>query len=239
MFKFLKQKSLYTENGKNIIISLGGSIIAPAEISEKYLKDFSSLINSYIEHGYRFMIITGGGNVARIYINKAKDAGIKNNDDLDYIGIAATRLNAELLRSTFTNNAYEKIVMDPDVLPNTQKPVLVGGGFKPGNSSDLAAVHAAKNLHANTVINLSNIEYVYDKDPRKFTDAVPIHNISWVEFRKLLPVEWDPGLNAPFDPIAAKKAEELGIEVAIMNGNNLENLKNYLDGKEFVGTRIS
>ena len=88
------------------------------------------------------------------------------------------------------------------------------------------------------IINLSNIDYVYDKDPRKYPDAVRIEKISWADFRTLLPSEWDPGLSSPFDPIAAKEAEYLGIEVAIMNGKNIENLKNYLDGQEFLGTVI-
>jgi uridylate kinase len=89
------------------------------------------------------------------------------------------------------------------------------------------------------VINLSNIEYVYDKDPKKYPEAKKIERSSWGEFRKLLPTEWISGLNSPFDPVAAKKAQELGIEVAIMNGRNIENLKNYLEGKEFKGTIIS
>jgi uridylate kinase len=59
-----------------------------------------------------------------------------------------------------------------------------------------------------------------------------------VDFRALLPKEWTSGLNSPFDPIAAKEAESLGIEVAIMNGRNTENLKNYLNGKKFIGTII-
>jgi hypothetical protein len=63
------------------------------------------------------------------------------------------------------------------------------------------------------------------KDPKKFPDAKIIKESSWADFRKILPTEWDPGLNAPFDPIAAKKAEELGLEVVIMNGKNIENLK--------------
>jgi uridylate kinase len=91
---------------------------------------------------------------------------------------------------------------------------------------------------AKKVINLSNIDYAYDKDPNKFPDAEIIKESTWGDFRKLLPTEWDPGLNAPFDPIAAERAEELGLEVVIMNGKNIENLKKYLDGGEFVGTVI-
>ena len=142
------------------------------------------------------------------------------------------------MRLSFGDLAYEKIIMDPDDIPNTDKSILLGGGWRPGNSSDMAAVHAAISIGAKKIINLSNIDYVYDKDPRKYPDAVRIEKISWADFRTLLPSEWDPGLSSPFDPIAAKEAEYLGIEVAIMNGKNIENLKNYLDGQEFLGTVI-
>ena len=47
-----------------------------------------------------------------------------------------------------------------------------------------------------------------------------------------------PEAYAPFDPIASKHADENGIEVAIMNGKNLANLANYIEGKEFLGTVI-
>ena len=124
------------------------------------------------------------------------------------------------------------------MVPETNCPVLVGGGWKPGNSSDLAAIHSAISVGAEKVINLSNIDYAYDKDPNKFPDAVKIEKSSWADFRAILPKEWGPGLSAPFDPIAAKRADEAGLEVAIMNGKNIENLKNYLEGKEFLGTVI-
>jgi uridylate kinase len=53
-----------------------------------------------------------------------------------------------------------------------------------------------------------------------------------------LPEKWDPGLNTPFDPVAAKEAEKIGLEVVVMNGKKLKNFENYLDGKEFIGTKI-
>ena len=226
------------ENKGYIVISLGGSLIAPNQIDIDYLKKFTNLIKEYVSNGYKFAVITGGGSTARTYINASKEISNPTNDDLDWIGIATTRINAELLRVSFGELAHDVIIMNPDIIPITNKPVLVGGGWKPGNSSDLAAVHIAKSINAKKVINLSNIDYAYDKDPRKYEDATPIKESNWSDFRKILPVEWNPGLNSPFDPIAADKAEELGLEVAILNGQNIENLKNYLEVKEFVGTII-
>lgn len=227
------------EKGEHIVISLGGSLIVPGDIDVPFLKNFINAISEYAKEGTKFVIITGGGRIARNYTLASKEISNPTNDHLDWIGIATTRLNAELVKVGFGDLADENIIFDPDNIQKTQKPIIVGGGWKPGNSSDLAAVHSANTVGAKKIINLSNIDYVYDKDPRYNKDAQKFENISWGEFRKLLPNEWDPGLNSPFDPIAAKKAEELGLEVVIMNGKNIDNLKKYLDGEEFMGTVIS
>jgi uridylate kinase len=115
----------------------------------------------------------------------------------------------------------------------------LGGGWKPGNSTDLCAVSIAKTIGAKKVINLSNIDHVYDSDPKKNPNAKKIEKMSWVDYRKLIPSEWNPGLNSPFDPIASKLAEEGEIEVVIMNGKPIENFRKCLNGEEFQGTTIS
>ena len=237
------------EKNNYIVISLGGSLIVPDAIDTNFIKSFTELIKSFTAKGLKFVIITGGGKTAREYIEASKilEALPPNfgglapkifNDDLDWIGIAVTRLNSELLRTVFGDLAYEKVILDPDVIPQTDKPILMSAGWKPGNSSDLAAIHCAKSVGAKAVINLSNIDYAYDKDPNKFSDAKKIEKSSWPDFRAILPAEWNPGLNAPFDPIAAQKAESLSLEVVIMNGKNLANLEKYLNGESFEGTVI-
>jgi uridylate kinase len=221
-----------------IVISLGGSIMVPDEIDLGFLTAFTSLIKEYIATGHRFVLITGGGKVCRKYQYALSELTDATNKDLDWLGIYTTQLNAQFMRLVFGDLAYEEIVTDISLFPETQKPIIVGAGHKPGASTDLNAVRAAEKTGAKKVINLSNIEYAYDKDPKKFPDAVRIEQSSWADFRKILPVEWSPGLNAPFDPIAAEMAESLGLEVAIMDGKNIENLRNYLDGKLFIGSVI-
>lgn len=226
------------DTSKRIVISLGGSLIVPNEIDIPFLKAFVAALDEYVQKGFRFIIITGGGRIARTYTLAAKEIINPTNEDLDWIGIESTRLNAELVRVAFGDHACVELIFNPDQIPETDKPVILGGGWKPGNSSDLAAVACAEHSGATTVINLSNIDYVCDKDPRYNPDAIKIEKATWSEFRALLPKDWDPGLNSPFDPVAAAHAETLGLEVAIMNGKNIENLKDYLDGKAFIGTII-
>ena len=223
---------------ETIVISLGGSLIVPNQIDVNFLKEFKDLVLSQIKQGKKFIIITGGGKIARTYIEVVKKISASTPDDLDWIGIAATRLNAELLRASFNEFAHSEIIMDPDIIPATDKPIILGAGWKPGNSSDLAAIHSAISIGAKRVINMSNVDYVCDQDPKLYPEAKKIEQISWADFRKLLPEKWGPGSNAPFDPIASAMAEKAGIEVDILNGKNLSNLDKCLRGENFMGTTI-
>lgn len=221
-----------------IVISLGGSLIVPDGVDVPFVKSFVALIKDYVAQGFSFLIITGGGKICRDYDESLKQITEPTNEDLDWLGIAVTRANAEFIRICFGELAFKKIVLDPDFIPETNRPIIVGGGWKPGNSSDLAAVRCAKSIGAIKIINLSNIDYIYDKDPKINPDAKPIDKISWIDFMLLFPNDWVPGRNIPFDPIASCEAETLGQEVVILNGKNIENLKSYLDNNQFVGTVI-
>ncbi len=224
---------------ETIIISLGGSLIVPNDIDVSFLKDFRSLIISEVEKGKRFVIDTGGGRTCRKYQNTAKE--ICNNtskEDLDWIGIATNNLNAELLRVIFAEYAHNKVIIDLSEKFPLDKSIVIGGAYQPGHSSDIDAVLAAKTIGAKKIINLSNTDYVYDSDPKTNPNAKKLEKISWADYRKLIPKEWDPGLNTPFDPIASEMAEEEGIEVAVMNGRPIDNLRGYLNGGEFRGTVI-
>lgn len=226
------------ENKETIVVSLGGSLIVPEQIDTDFLKSFVSVIKKYVANGYRFVIITGGGRTCRRYNDSLGQITKPSDEDLDWLGIAATRLNAELVRLSFDSLSFEKVLLDPENIPVTDKPIIVGGGWKPGNSSDLAAVRSAVRVNARKVINLSNIDYIFNKDPKIFPDAKIIKEISWPDFREILPDAWTPGINVPFDPIAAREAEHLGLEVVIMNGKNLNNFCDYLDEKVFIGSVI-
>jgi uridylate kinase len=223
-----------------IILSLGGSIVVPDAIDTAFVRSFRDIIAKRARGGERFVITVGGGKVCRRYQEAAKELGSPSQADLDWIGIRALSLNAEFIRSTFGASAHDSVIIEPAELRGAKESVVIFGAKAPGHSTDFDAVEAARESSAKRVINLSNIDYVYEKDPKKFPAAKKIEKISWPAFRKLLPPieKWEPGSNTPFDPVAAKRAEELGLEVVIMNGNNLANLENYLAGKAFTGTVI-
>ncbi|MBP9711723.1 MAG: UMP kinase [Candidatus Pacebacteria bacterium] len=221
-----------------IIISLGGSLIIPQEIDVDFLKSFKEMILRYVEQGKRFVIITGGGKVCRKYQDAGRKVRDLTSDDLDWLGIHTTRLNAEFVKILFGDVAEEAVIIDPTLPVNFNKSVVFGGGWKPGWSTDYVAVVLGSQLGAKKIINLSNIDYAYDKDPNKFSDAQKIEKISWLEYEKLIPREWNPGLSTPFDPIASRLAQADNMEVVILNGKNIRNLEKCIDGGDFIGTHI-
>lgn len=226
---------------KTVVISLGGSLIVPEGIDWEFVKKFKDVVEKGIENGYRFIIITGGGRTARNYIEAGAKVGDIDNEDKDWIGIHATRMNAHFMRTIFKKHAHPTINKNPYDLEGflkAKESILIAAGYRPGNSTDYIAVLLAKHFDVKKIANLSNINYVCDKDPRTNPDAKEIKEISWPEFQKIVGDSWDPGANVPFDPIASKMAAQEGMEVVIMNGKNLENLEKYLDGEEFVGTTI-
>jgi len=223
------------EENNLVIISLGGSLIVPSEIDTNFLLGFKKII---LNQACRFIMICGGGKTARNYQEALKLTVNPTKEDLDWMGIKGTILNANLVRTVFGDNSHPKIATNPTDKINFDKKILVASGWKPGFSTDYDAVLLAENFGVNKLINFTNIDYIYDKDPKKFEDAKPIKKVSWSEFRKLLPDKWEPGLNIPFDPIAAKKAEEQGLKIVVLNGKNLGNFEDYLNGKEFIGTVI-
>ena len=228
-------------HSKRIIISLGGSLLVPDAIDTAFVQQFKDFIVSYIEKGYTFILVTGGGRTARRYIDATAEVTEITDDDKDWLGIHATRLNGHFIRTVFREYAHPRINTNPHDLEdfyNAPEPILVAAGWRPGRSTDFCAVLLGRYLDAKRVINLSNIDYAYDKDPREFPDAKKIEHTTWAEFRKIVGTEWNPGMSAPFDPIASKMAEEEGMEVAILNGSDLTNLGHYLDGEAFKGTVV-
>jgi uridylate kinase len=229
------------KTSKSFIVSLGGSLVVPDKVDSKFLKSFRNLIQNQIKKSRRFVIIVGGGKVAREYAKAAKDLGDLNPNDLDWLGIHATRLNAHLLRTVLKRHARPRIVTNPhnkSELSDSGFKVIVAAGYRPGFSTDYCATILAKQYGITELLNLSNIDYVYDKDPSKHKNATPQKFMDWKAFRKLVGNKWDPGLNSPFDPIAAKLAQKLKLKVAILNGRKFRNLESYLNGEKFEGTVI-
>jgi uridylate kinase len=224
------------------VISLGGSIVAPDGVDEPFLKSFVGLVGELLaqDDKRRFILIVGGGGPARVWQSAYRNISSSTvNEEADWIGIMATRLNAQLVKAVMGEWCTQEVVYDPTQVEPLMGRVLVAAGWKPGFSSDYDAVLLAERFPADAVINLSNIEKVYTDDPKKNPDAKPIDAISWADFCAMVGDEWTPGKNVPFDPVASRHAARLGLKVICAAGKNLPNLKSILLGEPFTGTTIS
>lgn len=220
------------------VLSLGGSIFFPEQVDAQFIKNFREIILNRVEEGDRFIIITGGGRLARLYQAALSDVREVTDVERDWVGIYATQANGKFMQMVFGEHACETFVLNPEDKVEFDKPVLIGAGFEPGWSTDMDAVLIAKTYDAKTVVNISNIPKIYTKDPNKFDDAEPIDKMTWSELRKIVGDDWKPGMNTPFDPTAAKNAQELGLKVVSLGGQNLENIKNFFEGGDIDGTII-
>lgn len=224
-------------------MSLGGSLIAPKDVLDiKFINDFKELILQFVRKKRKnFVIVCGGGKIARDNMDKYKKANPNvTEDDLHLVGIETTRSNAASLAGYFGDLAYQIIInlSGRMIIPN--KKIIFTGGTVPGHTTDFVTASIAYNSGASSFINLSNIPCVYNMDPKKFGKiARGIKTISWRDFRRLIPLKCKPGHSYPLDPKAAELAEKKGMKVIIMSGYDLENIKSYLMGNFYEGTTIA
>ncbi|MCL4352851.1 UMP kinase [Patescibacteria group bacterium] len=227
---------------ESVVLKLGGSLIVPnGGLDIDYIKKFYSFIREQVAGcNRRFFILIGGGVLSRHY----RDAGAEvtghelTNDDLDWLGIHATRLNAHLFRTIFRDMAHPVIINDYEFIQKPDKPIVIAAGWKPGWSTDYCSVVLAQDYAVKTIIKMSNADHVYDKDPRKNKDAKPYFKISWQDYRAMVGDKWTPGEHSPFDPPGAKLADSLGIKVLYLDGKDMKNAEKALAGEEFKGTVI-
>ncbi len=228
-----------------IVLSLGGSIVVPDSADTNLIVAYRGLFEEFVRtHHDRVIVVVGGGAPARTYQQAYRDVLRRLGHDggtpdaQDWIGVAATRLNAELLRHSLGALCTDPVVCDPTAEFPFTGSVLVGAGWKPGFSTDYDAVLLAERFGADTVVNLSNISQVYTADPKVDPSATPLESVRWREFNQIVGTDWTPGSNLPFDPVATARAAELGLRVIAANGRDIENTRAILSGGAFHGTTI-
>ncbi|MBI2449873.1 UMP kinase [Candidatus Pacearchaeota archaeon] len=222
---------------KTIVISLGGSILVPNEINIKFLDEFKKFLKKH-EKRYKFIIITGGGSIARKYISALKDFPIKTQS---MIGIAVTRLNARFLTYFLGKDTNDTIPQDMHQVKSllTKNNIVVCGALRYAEkeTSDSTSAKLAHFLKAE-FINMTNVPGLFTKDPRKFKDAKLIQKISWKKFHAIAKsLKYEAGQHFVLDQHGAEIIKKHKIKTYIIN-SNIKNLENLIQGKKFTGTVI-
>ncbi|MEM0465589.1 MAG: UMP kinase [Candidatus Pacearchaeota archaeon] len=227
---------------KIIVISLGGSLIVPEKISIDFLKEFRKVILKNIKK-YKFIIVCGGGKIARNYINALDNSIRKNKKYFEcLIGISVTRLNARFMTYFFeTDEKYgmPHEIKDIEERIRERNFVFCGGmRYEKDETSDSTSAKLARHFKTE-FINITNVQGLYDKDPKKFKDAKFIPEINHKDFYKIAKkIKFKPGQHFVLDKKAARIIKKYNIKTYII-GPDVKNLDNLLNNKHFIGTIIS
>lgn len=223
---------------KTVVVALGGSIVHPDGIDVAFLRKFKKFLTPFIERGTKFVLVLGGGTLSRRFQEAATQVTKVTDEDKDWIGIHATRLNAHLLRTVFRTVADPVIMDQRGKIEKLRHPVTIASGWRPGWSTDYVAMRIAADLGVGEAVIAGKPANVYAKDPAKFPNATLFHEIGWSAYRKLIPAKWKPGLHAPVDPVGAKLGDDENVKAIIIDGREMKNFRALLNGKEFKGTII-
>lgn len=224
---------------KVLVLSLGGSLIVPDQVDIKFLQEFRNVIEKN-KKNYKFVIVCGGGSVARKYISALKQDGKKEYFQ-DLAGISVTRLNARLVAYLLGKSAEWEPPKDEkhvkEMLKKNDFVVCGGLRYAPDQTSDTTAVKLANYLNSD-FINLTNVKGLYDQNPKEFKDAKFIPSISIEGFNKIvMSIPQKPGMHAPVDHSAMKIIKKHNIKTIIL-GKDMKNFDDFLNGKSFVGSVI-
>ncbi len=225
---------------KTVVISLGGSVIIPDQIDFQFLEKFKKILQKHYKN-WKFVVVCGGGGIARRYIEALVKEGA-NEHNISEAGMRATRMNAMFLMQFFGKEVNAHLPKDMHEVKNNlskNNAVICGAlRYAPDETSDGTAAKLA-NFLKTEFINITNVDGLYTKDPKKHKDAKFIPYESWKDFdKRLSKMKFTPGQHFILDQQAAKIIKEHKIKTLIL-GKNLKNLDNCLFQKSFKGTTIA
>jgi uridylate kinase len=223
-----------------IVLSLGGSLIVPEVVDPAWIDKFKKVILK-LKNKYKFVIVCGGGFVAREYITILQSEH-KNKKQQSLAGIAVTRMNARIMMQVFGSIANKELPMEMKQVKNMLKKedVVFCGALRyaPNQTSDSTAAQLAVYLKTK-FINITNIDGLYNDNPIKNKNAKFIAQINWKDFEKrALAIKYKPGQHFVLDQKASVIIRKNKVVTYII-GKNLKNLEGILKNKKFVGTTIS
>lgn len=220
---------------KKVLIKISGKIVNPD--NPQLIKAYAEVITNIHRQGYRLAVVVGGGRYARNYIACAKTIGL-NDAQADMIGIEIARVNALLLALAIGDDAYTPIPRDiEDILNawNTSKIVVIGG-LQPGQSTSAVSAVVAESLGIKTILYATDVNGVYDKDPKKYSNAKKLDVVTIEQLREIMNQRFEAGGYELLDPIALQIIKRSCIDVIVFNGIDVQNIYKALES--LVGTKI-
>jgi len=223
-----------------VVVSLGGSVIVPDDNDDEFLKRFSEMISSLCDR-YQIYLVCGGGKIARYYIKVGRNLGLPEYD-LDEMGILSTRINAALVAYSLGETSVGKVPTDILEAHRLEKrgKVVVMGGTVPGHTTDAVSAMLAKEVKAARIINGTSVDAAYTADPRKDPKAERLSRITHQQLYELVNVGLHgAGPSNVFDRLGAQVARDSHIDICIVDGRDLNEMRAAIEGKPIKGTVVS
>ena len=192
-------------------------------------------------------IVTGGGLIARKYIDYGRSLGI-NESYLDLLGIDVSRVNARLLIGLLGDIAYPIVIktIDDAKLAFALNKIGISGGFLPGQSTTTVVLQIAEAINIKKIIILSDVDGIYSKNPKLHKDAKKFNKIKTEDLEKLIINSKEnqaaAGEYRIFDTVSLQLFKRNEILVRLINGKNMDNLKKLLNDdfeSSNIGTLIT
>jgi len=223
---------------RKVVVKVTGKIF-DNENGVDVLASLSSLISSKADEGYRFAVVVGGGRRARDYIELGRKLGLSEGQ-LDAVGIEVSRVNAILLAFTLGPRAYLPIPRSIDEFLRawTSSKVVVLGGLQPGQSTNAVAAIVAEMINADLILNATDVDGIYDSNPKKNPQAKLLKEVHIKELEEMLSDKELAGYYELFDRVGLNIVKRSKIPLVFLSVYNTENIRRAINGEEFVGTRI-
>ncbi|HZY92201.1 MAG TPA: UMP kinase [Thermoplasmata archaeon] len=223
-----------------VVLSIGGSVFATGDADAAYLDKLATLL-SRLSREVPLLVTVGGGRTAREYIRIGRALGL-TEIELDELGIDVTRLHARLLAARVgpPAPAHPPATIAAAVNEAHRVPLVILGGTEPGHTTDGVAALLAVRMRAARVVNATNVDALYDQDPRSHPKARPIERVSWERFRGIVHRGADgrAGQEFLFDRLGADTLARARIPLRIVQGRDIDNLEDALRGRAFRGTTV-
>jgi uridylate kinase len=220
-----------------VSISLGGSLLTRTMDAASY-SHYADVLKRLHDGGHTIVVTCGGGRPARQYISIAKELNSSRSLQ-DNLGILATHINALLLIAALGDAADPRVHRRADeVRRRLGERILVGGGHKPGSSTDYRTVIFAEAIGADLIINATDVPGVYDKNPKTNPDARKLDSLNYAELEKIVSANTRqaPGEYGLFDLKAIRLAGRLGIPLVFVDGTDPEEIIRAVTGDHHGST---
>ncbi len=212
-------------------MKIGGHLFSgEGGLSVDWVRRAAAILIACHKLGEKWVIVVGGGLGARVFIRAARELGASETV-CDEVAIAVTRIHAKLFIQALGGAAYPNVVESVQDLRSAlvSRDVAVAGGFWPGQSTFAVAAYCAETIGAHKMLMATNVEGIYDKDPRIYRDAKVIRQIKYSELRRLM--EGSPQTAGEYrlvDSVGLSILERSKITLAIIDARDLQKLRDGL-----------